>query len=130
MPTRHRKHGNLCFAGQERHDQRIRVATMIGREQDAVPLPHRLSQVVDTMQLMRYDPFEFAKIPRDDTQRENHLWKKVPSMRRDELVRFLNDDVLHESGIAFWVRLMPAPCRLNNAFDFNVFGSPVECPLG
>ena len=51
--------------------------------------------MVDSLKPMRNDPFVPLQIPRHDVELEHRPGKPSPAIRRNELIRLLDDDVVH-----------------------------------
>jgi hypothetical protein len=57
--------------------------------------PQGLPKMVDPLEPMRNDPLVPLQIPRHDVELEHRPGKPSPAIRRNKLIRLLDDDVVH-----------------------------------
>jgi hypothetical protein len=62
--------------------------------------PQGFPKMVDSLKPMRNDPLVSLQIPRHHVELEHRPRKPSPAIRRNKLIRLLDDDVLHGKPIS------------------------------
>ncbi len=96
VPTGHRVHQAADLACQPAHYHRVSQSAVIGRQQDPVPGPQGLAQMVGTSNFVADHSFLPPQPPTGQIQIANQSGPRVTSMRRNEPVGFLDQNRLHE----------------------------------
>ena len=116
MPARQRIQMTSDFARHPAQHQRITVATVVGCQQDAMTGLQRRAEAIEMADFVAGHSLLAAQIAVDKVQPLDHRRPPIATMRGDELVTLVNDDVLHGGDPQLRTNRQPlrgshSPCR-------------------